>query len=119
MEGPVLYVIVNNCLGMQKGKISAQVGHVIEKITHFIHNTPYIGQHNQNLINTYNTYLKTGHKKIVLKATQAEVEKLCEEKDSFSIRDAGLTQIEANSLTVVGFPPSTKNKDRFNKFKLL
>jgi peptidyl-tRNA hydrolase, PTH2 family len=114
-----LYVIVNNDLSMGKGKIAAQVGHVIEKIIERILNTPYVNQNNKNLIDNYKIYSKTGNKKIILKGTQKDLEELCNERDAVHIIDAGMTQIEAGSLTVVGFLPSNKNKQRFGKFKLL
>ena len=114
-----LYVIVNNDLGMGKGKIAAQVGHVVEKIVERIFNMPYVGQNNKNMIDNYKVYTMTGNKKIVLKGTQKDLEELSNERDAVHIIDAGRTQIEAGSLTVVGFLPSNKNKQRFSKFKLL
>ena len=119
IEDYVMYIIVNNDLGMGKGKIAAQVGHVVEKIIESIFNTPYINQNNQIIIDNYKEYTKTGTKKIVLKGSQKDIEELCNERDALYVIDAGMTQIEAGSLTVVGFLPSNKNRKRFNKFKLL
>ncbi len=32
-DEPVMYILVNNDLGMKKGKIASQVGHVVQNIT--------------------------------------------------------------------------------------
>ena len=57
--------------------------------------------------------------KIVLKASAEEIEKLSNKEESFVVYDAGLTQIEEGSLTVVGFLPCEENRDVAVGFKLL
>ena len=117
-EDYTLYVVVNDDLGMSKGKIASQVGHVVENITTkmamMLYNYP-----NNHLSLNYKKYSESGNKKIVLKASQKELEELTNEKDSVYITDAGRTQVALNSLTAVGFLPSNKNKKRFSKLKLL
>jgi PTH2 family peptidyl-tRNA hydrolase len=113
------YIIVNNDLNMSKGKIASQVGHLTETIAEKIMKTMYESVKSKEIVLDYMKYAKTGRKKIILKGTQQELEELSKEKDAEFIIDAGRTEIAPGSLTVVGFPPSNKNKDRFKKFRLL
>lgn len=110
----VMYLFVNDDLKMGKGKIGAQTGHCVQFLMEDI------------LENTkkekYQDYLKwknCGCKKIVLKATQLQLMELQKDDMSRSVYDAGHTQIEAGSLTIVGFFPSNKLEKRFKDFKLL
>jgi peptidyl-tRNA hydrolase, PTH2 family len=113
-EEYVMYILVNNDLKMDKGKIAAQVGHAVEMLTNTI---PKIAD--KDYQNIYQSYLKNLHKKICLKGTQKDLENYMNDNDAVYVIDAGLTQIPKNSLTVVAFLPSNKNKDRFKNFKLL
>jgi hypothetical protein len=86
----------------------------------------------------------TGHAKVILKATQEQIEAMIGETESIYIRDSGRTQIAPNSLTILGlywdywdfigillgfywdfigillgFYPSAILKDKFKDFKLL
>ena len=115
-----MYVLVNNDLGMGKGKIAGQVGHVVGLITEEIMRKSYesIG----GIPDCYSRYVRwknNGHAKIILKATQEQIESLVGEPESISIKDAGRTQIAPNSLTVIGFYPSSTLKDKFSQYKLL
>ena len=62
---------------------------------------------------------QSGSKKIVLKGTQEQIQMLSKEREARYIIDAGKTQIEAGSLTAVGFFPSCTNVARFSMYKLL
>jgi PTH2 family peptidyl-tRNA hydrolase len=110
----VMYLFVNDDLKMGKGKIGAQIGHCVQLlIEDILENTKK---------EKYQDYLKwksSGCKKIVLKATQLHLLELQKDDMSRSVHDAGHTQIEAGSLTVVGFFPSNKLEKRFKDFKLL
>lgn len=112
----VLYVMVNQDLKMGKGKIAGQVGHAVEQvILHMLKFQPAL----------YNQYHFSNRRKVVLKSNEAEM-KLMLEKYGYQfpsknkstdgkeviwcvpIYDAGMTQIPANSLTVIGFGVMTK-----------
>jgi peptidyl-tRNA hydrolase len=67
----------------------------------------------------YMVWKATGHAKVILKASQKQIEKLMGEPETMYIRDAGRTQIVPNSLTVLGFYPSANLKEKFKDFKLL
>jgi len=121
---PIMYLFVNNSLKMGKGKIAAQVGHVVGILVEELLNEKEIDQ-------TFIDWKETSMKKIVLKADNDTVlTNLMKGKlevaslsggNCVQIRDAGCTQIPANSLTVVGFRPMYK-KDvpkEFSKFGLL
>lgn len=99
MADPKMRIVVNNTLKMGKGKIAAQVGHVVSDITeHMIRTSPSAWKH----------YKKTGHRKIVLKADQKTLEKLEQHPMAFSVHDMGLTQVEEDALTAVGFQPGVE-----------
>ncbi len=115
MESYVMYFIFNTSLSMKTGKKCSQVVHacrrLIEKIEH---------HHDNKLIINYLQWKKTGAKTVVLKASEEYLRHLINisNNDTIYIIDAGLTQIEQNSLTVVGI--FTKVGDaRINDLKLL
>jgi peptidyl-tRNA hydrolase len=142
----VMYIFVNNDLQMSKGKIASQVGHVVQKIIEDIYENKTINQTinktinqtinktinktinqtinqtiNKKKIDIFNRYnnWKNGSKKIILRASYLELLELQQESEAVSIYDAGKTQINANSLTCIGFYPSCYNQEKFKKFKLL
>lgn len=110
----VMYLFVNTELNMGKGKIGAQIGHCVQiLIEDLLENTKK---------EKYQDYLKwknSGCKKIVLKATKSQLIELQKNDISRSVYDAGHTQIESGSLTVVGFFPTVKLSNNFKDFKLL
>jgi peptidyl-tRNA hydrolase len=115
-----MYIFVNTDLGMRAGKLCSQCAHVSEMIGCEIIRSRY----EQNPIpQSYYDYMRwknDGSKKIVLRATEEQLRKLIEmEEKPLYVIDAGRTQIEPNSLTVVGFRPTDKLKDRFKEYKLL
>ena len=114
----IMYILINNDLNMGKGKIASQVGHVVQ---HIIENLLDSVSNNNKKKEKYLNYIewKNGCKKIILKASQADLLYFLENYDCVPIYDAGKTQIESNSLTCVGFYPSNKNAQMFTKFKLL
>lgn len=136
----VLYVMVNQDLKMGKGKIAGQVGHAVETvILHMLKFQPAL----------YNQYHFSHRRKVVLKSNEAEMKLLLKKygyqfpsKDNKStmlrqengksegekegiwcvpIYDAGMTQIPANSLTVIGFGVMTKENapEEIKEAKLL
>ncbi len=127
-----MYIFVNMDLKMDKGKIAGQVGHVVQKIIEHI--LPVVIKLDAGLVqmenldeqtrinvNAYTQWARYGMAKIVLKATQAELEELISKHKAFYVRDAGLTQIAPNSLTAVGFCPAPKStvQELVSGFKLL
>lgn len=122
-EEIVMYILINNDLGMAKGKIASQAAHVAGLIVHDILTKVYELSTPEALedYNYYEKWMSGGkYKKIVLKASESDLLKLINsEKKCRYVIDAGLTQIKPNSLTVVGFFPRDYPKDKFKDFKLL
>lgn len=116
-----MYIIINGDLNMSPGKIASQVGHVTEQIAERIIKTIYESESIEDklLLLAFRKYTKNGRKKVILKGNQKGLEELKKGKDAEFIIDEGRTEIEPNSLTVVGFLPSNQNKERFKKFRLL
>ncbi len=127
-----MYIFVNMDLKMDKGKIAGQVGHLVQKILEYI--LPIVVKLDAKLIQmenldeqtkahvqSYLSWSKNGMGKIVLKATQSELEEFISKHNAFYVRDAGLTQIAPNSLTAVGFcpAPKTQMQELVSGFKLL
>lgn len=118
-----MYIFVNNDLKMDKGKIASQVGHGVQHIVDDILTNYYAGFNSYKQI--YKDYMSwknyNGCVKIVLKATFEQLLLLKELPGSTFVIDAGRTQINPGSLTVVAFYPknSKKMENKFSKYKLL
>lgn len=113
----VMYIIINDDLKMQKGKIASQVGHAVQQLIENILEIYSTSKKEKQIYTNYKIW-KNGCKKIILKGTHTELLELQINPDAVSIYDAGKTQVEANSLTCVGFYP-TNNTNKFKKYKLL
>jgi peptidyl-tRNA hydrolase len=116
-EDPILrmYIVVNNDLGMGRGKVGGQVGHCVSAMIRYL-------EHNPN--DQYTEWLTTGEAKIVVKATLKQMESLLAISTKFSrftIHDAGKTQIAPDSFTALGILPCTKSElpELIKKLKLL
>ena len=107
-----MYIFVNNDLKMGKGKIAAQVGHVVLQIVEHI-----LNDKKSDEFKRYQEWKKNGQAKIVLKATELDLQTLATLPESKFILDAGRTQIQSGSLTVVGFFPNVHPE--FKKYTLL
>jgi PTH2 family peptidyl-tRNA hydrolase len=115
----VMYIFVNNDLNMGKGKIAAQVGHIVEIMIEELVKAELTSTKKKSFLEDYNIWKRTGRKKIILKSTDEEIKRLSQLDGAHCVMDAGLTQIPSGSMTVVGFLPSSTKKDIFSKFKLL
>ena len=114
----VLYLIVNKDLKMSSGKIASQCSHAVCALVRDL-------EHKNN--NNYQTWLANHEPIIVLKATHEEIldifNKYKNIKDVMcsATYDAGRTQIDANSLTVIRFYPMARDKtpEIISQLKLL
>lgn len=114
----MMYIVVNSDLQMSKGKAIAQCCHCVCDVVRRLEN-----QKTEN----YRVWMKEGQKKVVVKATQKQLEALLDEyvNNVFvwckGVHDAGLTQVPENSLTCVVFCPldSSQVPDILKKLKLL
>ncbi len=104
------YIIINKDLKMSAGKIASQSAHAILDVHRFL------------LANNINIkrWTSNGEKIVVLKASKSEIdsilaafgEKIPSENcfNVFPIYDAGRTEVEAGSLTVLASTPITSDK---------
>ena len=116
----VMYIVVNDELGQSPGKFSAQVGHLVEKITEiatlimFDLSDDYFDYEDsrtffdfaKNNKDCYSEYCNSPAK-IVLGANKEEWEEL-KKLTCIVIVDEGRTEIPPNSETVLGFWPMRK-----------
>lgn len=114
----VMYIFVNGDLNMTKGKTCSQVAHVTQIIVEEIIRQGY---ETYPIPESYLTYMKWRNQctKIVLKGTEDQLRELIKRKDARYIIDDGQTQVKVDSLTVVGFPPSSEMENIVKDFKLL
>ena len=101
-----MVLVVNSELKMGKGKIAAHVGHAA------VSATLKAGQYNPPDLDSW---LKSGQKKICVKADYDEIKQLVSKANlddiqTVEITDAGKTQIPSGSLTVAAFGPCDEEK---------
>lgn len=107
----VCYIFVNSDLKMGNGKKIAQSMHVaIEMIKDLNTKSDYVKQ-------CFDVWSETGHKTVVLKATEAQMNSIYDMYPSVRIHDAGRTQVTSGSFTMLGLYPKLTEPD-FSLFKL-
>ncbi|ARF11981.1 peptidyl-tRNA hydrolase [Klosneuvirus KNV1] len=120
MEKPIVqYLIVNSDLNMGKGKIASQIGHCVNEITERIIISAYESKKPPEYYSTYMKWKMHGSAKIVLKASGEKLQELMKLDHCIPVYDAGKTQIEAGSLTCIGFYPSSEIGVLLKDLKLL
>lgn len=114
----IMYFFVNQDLYMSKGKTCSQVAHCCQTIVEKIIRSAY--QSRETPLD-YLNYMKWKQNcvKIILKATTLQLLELQKLEGAEYIIDNGATQVAPDSLTVVGFPPSSKLNIIAKKYKLL
>ena len=114
-----MYIFINNDLNMTSGKIASQTGHIVHLIVdELVRN----GYEKFPVSNEYKNYMiwTRNCTKIVLKATTEQLMELMKLPNARSFTDSGpTTQVEQNSLTVVGFLPCNTMADIIKDYKLL
>lgn len=137
MTDLVIYILVNEDLKMTKGKTASQVAHIACDLTNY-----YLLNATKSERESFKLYKKSGQPKIILKSSTKEMMELINEypnpqfsrtkkndKDvrnnlniwCMGVHDAGLTQVDDGSLTVVGFGLISKNQtpEFIRKMRLL
>lgn len=93
-----MYILVNKDIEISKGKLAGQVGHAVAS---YLYEKAIKPLQNGRSIESLDDYM-INQKKIVLKCSQKRLEAL--ERDGYiSVRDNGLTELEAGSLTCVNY----------------
>lgn len=111
-----MYVIVNTDLKMRKGRIAAQVGHIVQKIIEEIIHDIY---ETYPMPNHCITYMKWKNKctKIVLGGTEDQLRDILERyPETRYFEDINNGNKE---LTVVGFFPSSYISPELSRLKLI
>jgi peptidyl-tRNA hydrolase len=112
MSKPIMYIFINTSLKMSAGKVAGQVGHLVQQI---IEDVITLGN-NSHVYKKYIEWKNDGCTKIILKANLEQINELKKRGDIYYVIDAGKTQIEPGSLTVVGFCPMVTSE--FTEYKL-
>lgn len=109
-----VYYVVNTSLKMNTGKIAAQCCHVNTEIV-------LLMEHQSKIPTIYREWRNTGETTIVLRANDEEFKQIFDtfngvKTDSSFARsvmvfqtDAGRTQVEPGTITVLGFTPMHKD----------
>jgi peptidyl-tRNA hydrolase len=93
----VQYFIINKEIKLSKGKLAAQVGHVAVRVA--------LDKQNDEMFKDWMT--THDEKKIVLEGKEKDLLKLIDQGFYF-VRDNGLNEVPAGTLTCVGLPPMYK-----------
>lgn len=95
-----MYILVNEDIKISKGKLAGQVGHAVSSwIYKYCVKTADFEPFDEN-VDLFYEYMKDTQTKIILKCPQCTLE-LLESHGYITIRDAGLTELEPNTLTCV------------------
>lgn len=108
-----MYIIVKKSLKMSPGKMAAQVAHGAQMI--LIRYYELLKNDDGSLENfrkcaSMGVWIKKSFRKIVLKASDAEFERAKNELNCVVVRDAGLTELDPKTETVVCTWPMKKSK---------
>jgi len=119
----IMYLIVRKSLGMSTGKIGAQCAHAAQMLLLKYHKyvmmscssytNPEDLPFSKETYNVFTEWLDGSFRKVVLKADDKQWAKLKEEfseKERVLVVDAGLTELEPGSETVIGLYPTRKSE---------
>ncbi len=95
-------MVINKELKMSKGKIAAQAAHALHLMTDALYRSKVYD------MTKYYNWMSTGAKIVALGGTTEELQSLSQRSDAIAVRDAGRTEVEAGSLTVVCLLPSSE-----------
>ena len=112
-EDPLVqYIIVRKSLlkTMSRGKLGAQIGHAVGMhLLRYHHLKPMILKDGDKVANT-DAWIKQSFRKVVLVANDSKWEKIKEELDCFVVKDAGLTEVDPGTETVIALWPMLRRK---------
>jgi len=113
----IQYFIVRTDLEMSTGKIGAQIAHGAEMFVlghqilhrHSIEEMTPLKPEYTAILNITKEWLDGSFRKVVLGGKKKDFEKIISELPVFLVRDAGLTEVEPNSETVLVTWPMRKS----------
>lgn len=115
----MLYIIVRESLGMSPGKIASQVAHGVQMFTLRFKDLQFtymegtgkeLSDEELRKVFVTEEWLASSYRKVVLRADDKEWERLKAELWCFLVRDAGLTEVESGSETVLVLWPMLKSE---------
>ena len=112
----IQYYIVRTDVEMSTGKICAQIAHAAQLFTfryqQLKQQLPAIhgGGSAFTKVKITDQWFENSFRKVVLKGTQKDFDKLKEELDVFVIKDAGLTEVDLGTETIVVTWPMYKSQ---------
>ena len=109
-EDPIaMYLVVRQSLNMSIGKTAAQVAHASSRLTEIYYRNK--ASTNNEYFDNFKSWLKDGERKIVLEADEKEWKTLQGVMNNYDclITDAGHTELEPGTTTVIGFFPMKKS----------
>lgn len=115
----VMYIIVNDELGMSPGKFGSQIGHIVQLLIEELVTDTY---ESVNLSKSCIDYAKwrDSPTKIILKARGSRFSELLKIEGARYFRDSGrTTQNTSSEITAIGFFPSNELKEMFVGYDLL
>lgn len=108
----VMYLIVNSDLNMSIGKACAQTAHASQMITQQIHEWDKndLSKQYEDRIKEFNKWCDQSYRKVVLRASKKEWEKIKEQLDCMVVIDIGLTEVFSGAETVLILFPMKKSE---------
>jgi peptidyl-tRNA hydrolase len=110
----VMYLIIKKSVKITPGKMGVQCGHATEMVAHqYCHDLQYPipGDHDQlERAKNYREWLKESRRKILKEASDSKFEQVKEEQFHFLVKDAGLTQLEPGSETIIAVWPMRRSQ---------
>jgi PTH2 family peptidyl-tRNA hydrolase len=114
----IMYLIVKESLGMSAGKIAAQCAHASQmmllkymEFERYEHSTK-LPPFSREVYDSITEWLDNSFRKVVLRASDSEWNKIKEqypEKRRITVVDAGLTEVDPGTETVIGLFPMRKS----------
>lgn len=108
----VMYLVVRETLSMGVGKIAAQCAHASQMLCLSWFCAEESGtEDGRPRVAAFREWINSSFRKVVLRADDKEWEKLkSEDLDFVVVRDAGLTEVDPGSETVIGFWPIRRSE---------
>lgn len=104
----VMYLVVRKSLNMSPGKTAAQVGHAVQIMSdayYKLKSEAFVS----SKISQYVLWKEQSYRKVVLVATENQWTKLLNELECYVVTDAGLTELEPGTDTVIGLWPMKRS----------
>jgi peptidyl-tRNA hydrolase, PTH2 family len=118
LTNPIIMYLIVHDIGMSPGKIAAQCGHAVGMLYarfQYIQGLSFAKER------TWNMWLQSNYRKVVLSASSKKWEKIKKDltdkqMDYVIVKDLGLTEIPSGTETVIGvFPIFKSNKSKILK----